>query len=299
MHNPDGLMRAVQYRILTRILEKVQVPEYIYAFEKGRNIPTMAEAHVRQGVVVSIDLKDFFTSIKQHHLFNLFTDLGFGWKPATTLAELCTFKAFVPQGALTSPKLSNIITATTFGPELKKYCDDHGYVMTIYADDVTISARDDLVKQTGYAATQSIVEFVSTTVRKYGFKVNPEKTKVMRPFQRQYVCGVVVNSKINLQKTERNRLRAIVYNTRKNGVAIEAQKGGFTPDEFVSRIMGRLNWFSQLNPEAGDSLKSLFKLAVQDLGKPYAEGESVKEISSLGTLPTITETSTTTEVPWD
>lgn len=225
----------------------------------------MAEAHVGKGLIVSVDLKDFFTSIKQHHLLNLFKNLGFSEAPAQTLSELCTYKSFVPQGALTSPKVSNLITSSTFGPELKSYCDEKGYTLTVYADDITISCDEDLVKQSGYDAAFKIVSYVSQLVSKFGFKVNREKTKVMRPFQRQYVCGVVVNSKINLQKSERNRLRAIVHNTEIRGVEAEAAVSGLTPDKFVSRVMGQLNWFGQLNSEAGVRLKSKFKQVVHEL----------------------------------
>jgi RNA-directed DNA polymerase len=269
-------MRAVQYRILTKILNEIEVPDYVYAFEKGKNIPTMARAHVGKGTVISIDLKDFFTSIKQRHLQQLFENLGFGDKPAKTLSELCTYEAFVPQGALTSPKISNLITAHTFGPELKAYCDEHGLSLTIYADDITISSNDDLVKAGGYGATMEIISFVSQLVASYGFRVNRKKTKVMRPHQRQYVCGVVVNQRVNLQKSERNILKAIVHNTRINGVANEAAKTGLTPDEFVSKTMGRLNWFGQLNPEAGVRLKSTFReiLSIEHIGQDGAEVET-------------------------
>ena len=263
LHNPDGLMRAAQFRILTRILERVEVPDYIYAFEKGKNIPKMAEAHTQKGLVISIDLKDFFTSIKQHHLLTIFSSLGFEGAPSQTLSEICTYKSYVPQGALTSPKISNLVTASTFGPKLQSYCDEHGYALTVYADDVTISCEDDLVKQSGYDAAFKIVSFVSQLVANYGFRVNREKTKIMRPFQRQYVCGVVVNHRVNLQKAERNRLRAIVHNSSVRGIESEAAVSGLTPDKFVSRTMGQLNWFGQLNPEAGVHLKSKFKQIVQ------------------------------------
>lgn len=300
IHNPDSLMRAVQYRILKEVLEKVQIPEYIYAFEKGKSIPNMAPAHVKKGVIVSLDLQDFFTSIKQHHLFSVFTKLGFGDQPARTLSEICTYKAYVPQGALTSPKISNIITAMTFGPELKKYCDEHGLTMTIYADDVTISAEQDIIKQRGYDAAKEICNHVSQVVSEWGFKVNHRKTKVMRSYQRQYVCGVVVNQRVNLQKTERNKLRAMIYNIGRNGVEAEAKKTGDIPASFVSKLMGRLNWFGQLNPEAGARLMSKLKQILEGYGQPKVGDESVKgEHLPLGVSSTTPEPPVTAaEVPW-
>jgi RNA-directed DNA polymerase len=291
-------MRAVQFRILKEILEQIAIPGYIHAFEKGRSIPMMAKAHVEKGLVISIDLKDFFTSIRQYHLFQIFQHLGFGDAPARTLSELCTYGMFVPQGALTSPKLSNIVTALTFGPIIKEYCERHGYTVTIYADDITISTDEDLIKQRGMGAVEEILQFVSDTVQSFGFKVNRRKTKLMRPFQRQYVCGVVVNRMTNLQKTERRKLRAMVYNVQRNGLDSEGAKSSLTPDAFKSRLMGQLNWFGQLNPEAGARLLSTLRQAVEEQGQPNAGAEEVKEIVSSDSPTTVPETPSAAESPW-
>lgn len=291
-------MRVIQYKILTRILNQIEVPEYIYAFEKGKSIPKMAESHVGKALVISIDLKDFFTSIKQYHLFALFKHLGFGEVPARTLSELCTYKSFVPQGALTSPKLSNIVTALTFGPTLKKYCDDRGFTMTIYADDVTISMDTDLKRTEGNGAIEEILNTIAYEVSKYGFRINTAKTKIMQNSQRQYVCGVVVNRKLNLQKTERNKLRAIVYNCIQNGVEAEAVKNKLSASQFFDKTMGRLNWFSQLNPEAGARLKEAMQsLVVVEQGQPNAEAGAVEAFMSADSQNTH-QHSSTVEVPW-
>ena len=291
LHNPDGLMRAVQLRILNKILEKVEIPEYVYAFERGKNIPDMAQHHVGKGTVISLDIKDFFTSIKQRQLQELFGGLGFGDKPARTLSELCTYESFVPQGAITSPKISNIITAHTFGPVLKEYCDQHGFTLTIYADDITISSDNDIVKEAGYGAAMEIVSYVSQLVRGFGFVINRKKTKVMRPFQRQYVCGAVVNHRVNLQKSERNNLGTIVYYAGRYGVADQAARMNLTVDEFVNKTMGRLNWFGQLNPEAGARLKSTFK---EILGKEL-QGQDGAVVETADAPNTIQVTVATTE----
>jgi RNA-directed DNA polymerase len=291
-------MRSVQFRILKEVLEKYEVPDYVHAFERGKNIPDMAAEHVAKGLVISIDLQDFFPSIKQNHLFQIFKHIGFGDAAARTLSELCTFQAFVPQGALTSPKLSNIVTSLTFGPILKEYCDQHGYTLTIYADDVTISMDEDLIKQKRMDSVKEIVQYVSDAVSLFGFKVNKKKTKLMRPSQRQYVCGVVVNRKCNLQKTERRTLRAMVHNVKCNGLNTEAAKSGFSPDSFKSRLMGRLNWFGQLNPEAGARLMSTLRLAVAEQGHPNAGAGEVEEIVSSDSSNTLSVQRATHVVPW-
>lgn len=258
IHNPDNVMRLVQYRILTKILDKIQVPEYIHAFEKNKSIPAMANMHVRKRLVISLDIKDFFHSIKQHSLFALFTDVGFEEGPARTLSEVCTYKAYVPQGALTSPKISNIIAARTFGPLIKEYCDRNGITLSIYADDVTMSMNETSI------SISEIISTVSEFIVRFGFRINNRKTKVMRSYQRQWVCGVVVNDKTNLLRNERLELRAIVHNISKNGLEAEAQKNNITGPEFRNIIQGRLNWYKQLNRELAEKLIVKFKLAIQE-----------------------------------
>jgi RNA-directed DNA polymerase len=291
-------MRVVQYKILKEILEKIDIPEYIYAFEKNRSIPQMATMHVGKKVILSLDLKDFFTSIKQYHLEQLFEHLGFGKLPAKTLSELCTYKSFVPQGALTSPKVSNIITALTFGPILKNYCDSKGYTLSIYADDITISCNNKFDGKDNRDTPQSLISYVTNVVRQFGFRINREKVKLMNYYERQYVCGAVVNQKVNMQMSERYRLKAIVHNCSKNGIEAEASKNALTASEFSAKIMGRLNWYSQLNSEAGTTLKEKFKKICMEHCQPTVEDESVKLSSESLDVLTKSSESVHTEAPW-
>jgi hypothetical protein len=191
----------------------------------------MAQCHVGKAMIVSIDLEDFFTSIKQYQLNELFQHLGFGEKAARTLSELCTYDSFVPQGALTSPKLSNIMTALTFGPMVKEYCDRAGFTLTIYADDITISIDKETLERYEGDIAEDILRNVSQMVRTY------------------------------------------------------------------SKLMGRLNWFSQLNPEAGDRLKSKLRKIDMDTqsSTPIVVGENVKAIMSLGSENTAVNQANTGE----
>jgi RNA-directed DNA polymerase len=253
-------MRIAQYRVYSRILSRINVPDYIYAFERNKSIPVMAALHVGKAIVISIDIKDFFHSIKQSQLEQLFKQYGIGDKPARTLSELCTYKAFVPQGAITSPKVSNIIAAKTFGPQVKAYCDGKGLTLTIYADDITVSSQDPNLN------AGDVITALTNIIHENGFRVNTRKTKVMRKYHRQYVCGVVVNEKTNLVRKERLRLRAIVHNIKVNGPSHEAQKNNTTVDHFIDVLRGRLNWFKQLNKEKGEDLILKLKAAL-DLHK--------------------------------
>lgn len=267
-------MRVIQYRALTRIFEQVETPSYIHGFEKGKSIPKMAEAHVGKDVVISLDIKDFFPSIKQFMVEALCVSMGIEGTAAVVLSELCTYKSYVPQGSLTAPKISNLIAAGTFGPPIEKFCNDRGISLTIYADDITMSFSkkfDTLDEAKAY--TTSIIDFVTLEVSRAGFRINREKTKVMRPHNRQWVCGAVVNSHVNMRKTERLQLRAIVHNCTENGLDAEAGKAGMETAAFIRKYAGRINWLCQLNPDGGLQLKLAFRKITTPYLKKYPDIE--------------------------
>ena len=139
----------------------------------------MANVHVNKRIVISLDLKDFFPSIHQDVIQKIMENQGIGTMPARTISEFCTYKYFVPQGALTSPKISNIVTATTFGPKLKEYCDSKGLILSVYADDITLSSETTV-------NPDEVIAQVTAIVEEYGFRVNNQKTKVMSNAFRQY-----------------------------------------------------------------------------------------------------------------
>lgn len=273
-------MRVVQYRLLSRVLEQIKLPDYIHGFEKDHSIPKMAVQHVGKRTVISLDIQDFFPSIKQYMLVDLLKAYGMGTAPAITIAELCTYTFYVPQGSLTAPKLSNLISATTFGPEIKKYCDERGITMTIYADDITMSYSKDfenLTQRREFA--KEVIETAVSIINKYGFRVNRQKTKVMGRNTRQWVCGAVVNEKVNMMKAERNKLRAIIHNVGKNGIVKEAEKTGISPESFIRKYAGRINWLCQLNMDAGSIMKRQFRKYAGEYLRKLPEHIEIPELA--------------------
>ena len=256
IHAPDKVMRLAQSRILTRILNQVETPEYTWAFEQGRSVPEMAVIHQNKPYVISLDIKNFFPSVTQKMIQDMLSSENIAdGAAARSISELCTYKWFLPQGGITSPKISNLVVKNTFGPEVKKFCDDILMDVTIYADDITISPKGGVDRSDNVTISNVIIS-ICDMVKRHGFIINAPKTKVMKRGARQTVCGVVVNEHTNLPQKERKRLRAIVHNICTNGVEAEARK--FDPDAteelFLNHIKGKLNWYRMLNPELGNRL---------------------------------------------
>lgn len=243
IYDPDKSMRFAQSKVLEHILDKISLPGYLWAFEAGKSVPDMAELHTNKAVVLSVDIKNYFPSIHQNQIEQLLHQYNIQGAAARTLSELLTYRFFVPQGALTSPKLSNMVSANTFAEELNTFFTEKGLTFTVYADDITISSANRLEMDT----ITEYLQKIDNTLRQHGFRVNSRKTKIMFRNRRQWVCGAVVNEKRNLVRKEREKLRAIVHNVVKNGLDHEADKNSIPADRFLAQLKGKLNWYMQLN----------------------------------------------------
>jgi hypothetical protein len=70
LHNPDRLMRIAQYRIYSKILNWVDVPDIYTHLNATSPFLVMAGKHVNKAIVISLDIKDFFHTIKQNQLLS-------------------------------------------------------------------------------------------------------------------------------------------------------------------------------------------------------------------------------------
>ncbi len=110
-----------------------------------KNIVSNASVHVRKKIVISLDIEKFFDSINFGRVRGLFLSKPFSLDKniATRVAQLTTFNNQLPQGAPTSPLISNII-CNKMDHQLIKLAKINGYTYTRYADDITFSTNKKL-----------------------------------------------------------------------------------------------------------------------------------------------------------
>jgi alpha,alpha-trehalase len=99
----------LQRRILRRVLGKLNAHPAATGFERGMSIVTHAQHHVGTAVVVRMDLKDFFSSTPADRVREYFSQIGWDRDSAELLTKFCTHNGRLPQGAPTSPRLSNLL----------------------------------------------------------------------------------------------------------------------------------------------------------------------------------------------
>ena len=106
---PLPSLKEIQYWILNEILYKCSVSRFAKAYVIDRSIRENARFHINQTVVLTIDIKDFFPSLSIKNVYSFFKNLGYSPAVSTMLANLCCLNKSLPQGAPTSPALSNLL----------------------------------------------------------------------------------------------------------------------------------------------------------------------------------------------
>ncbi|MCM8528129.1 MAG: retron St85 family RNA-directed DNA polymerase [Lentisphaeraceae bacterium] len=213
LHVPSRSLKKVQKKILNNLLYKEKLHPCSYAYRKGKSIVDNAKVHCGKAVIIKMDIRDFFPSVKAEKVNLLFLKLGWDQEASDKLTELCTWENGLPQGAPTSPALSNIILYK-LDKNLFSMAQGLGASYTRYADDLTFSLIED-----DPAKVRSIIKLTQLAVEKEGFRINFKKGKinVLRNHQHQKICGVTVNSaKPTLSRKERRKLRAVKHHLENN-----------------------------------------------------------------------------------
>jgi retron-type reverse transcriptase len=262
---PHKALKAAQHWVLANVVGKLPVTDAAHGFVTGRGIVSNANPHVGKLVVVNLDLSDFFPTIAYPRVRAVFERYGYSGSVATVLALLCTecpratvtyantkYEAAtgprgLPQGAPTSPGLSNQV-ARKLDKRLLGVAAKLGLSYTRYADDITFSGGPELANKIGWLLAK-----VRNVAREEGFAVNEKKTRVMRRSTAQSVTGVVVNDKPSIDRAELRRLRAILHRAKTEGLDAQNREGR---PNFRAWLAGKIAFVSMVRPDAGAKLKA-------------------------------------------
>jgi hypothetical protein len=234
------------------------------AFRPGRSTVDNAAAHLARGLVVRVDLKDFFPSITFRRVKGLFESFGYNEGVSTLLALLTTEppraavsldgqrryvslgQRQLPQGACTSPALTNLL-CRKLDRRLTGAATAFGFTYTRYADDLVFShPRPDAGLGAMLALARSILE-------EEGFTVNEAKTTVMRPQHRQVVTGIVVNGEPpRISRHDLRRFRAFLHHVDTEGFDAVSQRLGRNAQSYAA---GYLAYVHMVNPDQAARLR--------------------------------------------
>jgi RNA-directed DNA polymerase len=220
---PDDATKALQRRLLRRLLVRVPVHPAAHGFERGRSIVSNAAPHTGRAVVVRMDVIEFFGTTSARRVRRLFRVLGWDAETAELLTRFTTHDGGLPTGAPTSPRLANLVNVL-LDARLTGLAEALGARYTRYADDLTFSFdRDD------HAALVDLLGATRRIARAHGYRLHVErKLQIRRRHHRQTVTGLVVNERVALPRQRRRWLRAVehrIYSGREASLTREQLTG--------------------------------------------------------------------------
>lgn len=254
---PQEPLKSLQHEILHKILYIKDPHESSIGFIPGASITDGADKHVGSKAILNLDLKDFFHSVKYDKIISIMLSIGehinrnlfsksLSSKDMSILARLVSFKYCLPQGAPTSPYLSNL-AAYSMDDGLSEYAEKNNLVYTRYADDMSFSHA------TGDIDMLKVYKDILPIIEEKNFKVNKRKTRILRDHQRMTVTGIVINDKKGVPKWKWKNFRAELHNLLKSGKTISEDKH--------QQLLGYAQWLKQLNAKKAEPyLKQIGKI---------------------------------------
>ncbi|PWN61694.1 reverse transcriptase domain-containing protein [Chryseobacterium viscerum] len=230
---PYNNLRCIQDYIKTEILDKVQIHDNATGFVKGKSIYDNAKKHSNQQEILNIDLFKFFDSITERRIYGIFKSLGYAKNLALDFAKLTTvalpeeylssFKfderrlydeivrkgeCVLPQGAPTSPILSNLITRR-LDLRMSSLADKLKVNYSRYADDLTFS---------GNYGTVPTFTLLDKIINDEGFRINWSKAKISKKGRLQMVTGLTVSNDIHVHRKFKKEVKKHIYGCLNFGV---------------------------------------------------------------------------------
>lgn len=229
--SPQRNLRYIQTCIAVLFNSIYRPNENTFGFIDGKSIVDNASKHINKDIVYNIDLKDFFSSITYDTIIEkiIRQPYYFSYSAAKLITDLLTVKLndgslILPQGAPSSPILTNII-ADHLDVRLSKLAEKHNLTYTRYADDITISFNKSVLRGwRGHGFYKGLRDIIFDIIETEGFKINKRKTRISFVNQRHEVTGLIVNKKVNVERSYLKRFRTELHNWEKDGYVIASYK---------------------------------------------------------------------------
>ncbi len=233
---PRKRLKILQYKLLEFLTERMTpLKPAVHGFVPNKSIVTnaLAHAHRRNHFILNLDLDDFFPTISFKRVRGVMMNrpFNFSFEVATVIAQMCCLNLKLPQGAPTSPFLSNLV-CRTMDRDLTDLARRNRATYTRYADDITFSfivrSRKSLpaaictADDEGHLALGAELQELITT--KHHFTINEAKTRLSDRNRRMEVTGLTINKFPNVRRKFIDRIRGALNAWERNDYA-KVQKG--------------------------------------------------------------------------
>tara|TARA_R110002050_G_scaffold34959_1_gene88140 strand:+ start:5271 stop:6281 length:1011 start_codon:yes stop_codon:yes gene_type:complete len=237
---PYPSLLLCQRWINSSILNAVKVHYCAHAYKSKHSIITNAKKHIKNKVLLKMDMENFFPSIPINWVVNFFSQLGYPNNVAFALGSLCCLNDQLPQGAATSPALSNILLLK-FDQRIYRLSKKYSLNYTRYADDLAFS---------GEYIPHKFIKIVEDITSDYGLKVNQKKTRLIVGDKKKVLTGLSVkDQELKLPRSSVREIKKELYYIRKYGLISHVSKLKIKNPHYIHSIEGRVRFWLQIEPD--------------------------------------------------
>ena len=235
------------------ILSNIPIHEKAFGFIKEKSIYDNARIHINQECILNIDLDNFFGTINSKQVYSVFLKMGYADNLCVDFTKICTaalddksLLPILPQGAPTSPTLSNI-RALQLDKRLDTYAKKNDLVYSRYADDITFSGlRENLPK----------ISFLKKVIEGEGFRLNNSKIRLYtEKSNKRIVTGLLVDTSVRIPKKFKKEIFRHLHFCRKYSpiehIDYLNRKRGNRKDYFYEWLKGKISFVKMIEPEIG------------------------------------------------
>ena len=292
---PELPLGALQRWIVDNILLQRPASTASFAYSRGASSIACARRHLGAKWLVKIDIHDFFESIGERRVYFVFRNCGYQPLVAFELTRLCTristghsvndarwqvpphrrydglsayaasIMGHLPQGAPTSPLLSNLVSIA-LDEAILKIASKYQVIYTRYSDDLTFSTGADF----SHALSKAMLREVEHVLLTFGHAIHKKKTKISPPGSRKIVLGLLVDAeKLKLPRNVRKRISDHVRGIDKFGLKSHAADRHFVSIwGMIRHVRGLLNYAYEVDPQFSIALNARLSKAIVAQGWP-------------------------------
>ena len=248
IHAPSGALKDIQKRLAVLLgeyqenfrEEKNIHTNIAHAFERKKSIYSNARIHRNKRIVLNLDLEHFFDSFHFGRVAGYFeknTDFLLPHDVAIIIAQLTCYKGHLPQGAPSSPIITNLI-CQILDMRILKIAKRYRLDYTRYADDLTFSTND----HSFIDKNESFLQELEKEIVRSGFSINQKKTRLTLRDSQQMVTGLVVNKKVHVSAEYYRKTRAMAHNLYANcAFQINGEDGN------LAQLEGRFSFINEID----------------------------------------------------
>ena len=234
---PNDDLKKIQKYILNRLFVWYEPLDCVMGYVKKRGIKENARIHLKSNYILKLDISDFFGSIHFGKVVNNILPDVYDENLKVLIANLCMLNGSLPQGAPTSPIISNMVMHK-FDEIIFNYCKENNLIYTRYADDMFISSKENF----DYKKVLHKIEYLLK--KYYSMKLNKDKTHYLHDGLKEELCGIISNEKMQVSKKYRDSIRQEIYYLDKYGV--EKHIYALYYDNKIERVLSPLEYYQKL-----------------------------------------------------